>query len=292
MGYIPLPEGLVDPRSMAGSVFDQIAADYDRARPAYPRQAMADLQTAAHLTEGSRILEIGCGTGQATRALAAIGCAIRCVEPGPNLAELARQNLVGYPKVEIRTTTFEDAVEPSGSYDAVVAATAFHWVDPNVSYRKAAALLRTGGVLALLTNAHAWGGTQDQIAEQIAEVHRDLASTIGPWTFPTVDALRKRAEAGGDIAAVWARVDRNISEPPSVSDLFEPPIVAVYPWIATYDRAGYQAMLSTQSAYALMIPEQRAAILDAVGDLVDQELGGVVTKQYVCILTVSHARHA
>jgi SAM-dependent methyltransferase/diadenosine tetraphosphate (Ap4A) HIT family hydrolase len=290
--FIPLPEGLPDPRRSAGAVFDRIADLYDRARPSYPVFAVEDLVRSCELTGSSRIVEVGCGTGQLTAALADTGAMILAVEPGPALAALARGNLAGRPAVEVRTTRFEDLEATPGSFDLLVAATSFHWVDPTIGYHKAADLLRPGGRLALLTNAHTAGGnhTHPPFADAVRRLHHRLAPAIGDWTFPTAEEIAARAAGGGDMASLWARIDRNTTEPPDVSGRFEPPEVHCYPWVATYDRDAYLDMLASQSSYALMEPDQRQALLEGIGPLVDDLLGGWVTKQYVTVLATAQAR--
>lgn len=237
--------------------------------------------------QGARV---GCGTGQATRSLAALGCAIRCLEPSPQMAALARANPHSSPKVEVVVEPFESADEPPRSYDAVISATAFHWIDPHVSYAKSANLLRPGGHLALLTNAHAAGGSEDTISSKVRDLHARMAPELGAWSFPSIDGIRRQAHEGGTIAAVWARVDRKLSDPPPVETLFEQPEIVTHPWLATYDRAGYLAMLKTHSSYALMGRDRRDKIMATLGDLIDERLGGIVTKQYVCILATAEAR--
>ena len=288
-GHIPLPAGLIDPRSTAGAVFDSIAALYDRARPSYPTRAVSDLLDQCGVDGSSRILEIGCGTGQLTRHLAPTAAAIRCVEPGSALASIARANLAHFPNVEITTTTFEELEISQRSADVVVSATAFHWIDPSVSFDKVAALLEPGGFLALMTNAHAHGGshTDERIVQPVRDLHRRLAPEVGDWTFSTAEEIQRNATAGGDIAAVWSRVDRKFSESPEVSSLFGPPMIKTYPWLVTYDEDSYLEVLATQSSYALMKPAHREELLRGIGRLIDEVLGGVVTKQYVAVLAVA-----
>jgi hypothetical protein len=141
-----------------------------------------------------------------------------------------------------------------------------------------------------LTNLHAAGGTQERIADEIRELHLRLAPDVGSWTFPWASELRTRAQAGGDIAAVWYRVERKLSEPPSVAHLFEMPVVSTYPWMASYDRDGYLTNLSTQSTYALMDPSRRDRLLSAIGELIDERLGGTLTKQYMTVLATAKRR--
>ena len=90
-----------------GLVFNEVPEVYDRVRPAYPDELFEDLVAITGLNHRSSILEVGCGTGQATRSLAALGCSIAAVEPGEALAALARHKLEAFPNVEIETTTFE-----------------------------------------------------------------------------------------------------------------------------------------------------------------------------------------
>jgi SAM-dependent methyltransferase len=187
--YVPLPGDLIDPREEARAVFDRIAVLYDAARPGYPPEVLAGLQACCNLGPASQVLEIGCGSGQATRFLTASGAAIQGLEPGPALADLARENLAGSPHVRIVTITFEAADEEPGAYDLIVSATAFPWTDPDVSFAKAARLLRPGGSLALVTNAHGSTGTHtdERVAQPLRDLHRRFALEVGSWTVKLWD---------------------------------------------------------------------------------------------------------
>ncbi|MBV9281092.1 MAG: class I SAM-dependent methyltransferase, partial [Chloroflexi bacterium] len=124
--------------------FDQAAELYDRARPGYPRELFDDLTELAGIGPGCRVLEIGCGTGQATVPLAERGCQIVAVELGADMAAVARRNLARFASVTVVVSAFEDWPLPAGPFDAVVSATAFHWIDPAVRVTKAADALRPG----------------------------------------------------------------------------------------------------------------------------------------------------
>jgi SAM-dependent methyltransferase len=287
--HIPLPADLSDPAVQARSIFDHIARLYDRVRPGYPGAAVSDLQRLCRITEMSAVLEIGCGTGQLTRDLAVTGAQIRGVEPGQALVELARRNLSTFANVELIASTFESFETRPASYDVVVSATAFHWIDPNLSYVKAATVLRSGGRLALLTNVHSAGGTHTEaaFAQAVRDLHRRLAPEVGAWTFPPAEDIDLMARGGGDIAAVWGRVDRRLWDPPPVGDLFEPPSVHIYPWLANYNPDDYVAMLASQSSYALLDEGRRRQLLDGIRRLISKHLGDMVTKEYVTVLAVA-----
>src|SRR6266704_6266427 len=77
-------------RRDVGRVFNEVPELYDRVRPAYPDELFADLVAITGMGRRSPVLEVGCGTGQATRSLAALGCSVTAVEPGAGMAALAR----------------------------------------------------------------------------------------------------------------------------------------------------------------------------------------------------------
>ena len=81
-------------RRHLGRVFNEVAELYDRVRPTYPDELFADLATVTGIDVGSAVLEVGCGTGRATRSLAALGYVVTAVEPGTDMAALARVALV------------------------------------------------------------------------------------------------------------------------------------------------------------------------------------------------------
>jgi SAM-dependent methyltransferase len=137
-------------RQLLRTTFEEVADLYDRARPEYPASLFDDLVTLCGLAGGGRILEIGCGTGQATLPLARRGLEIVCVELGERLAELARRKLAPFPAVEVVNASFETWEPREAAFDAVVAFTAFHWIEPAVRYEKASRLLREDGSLAVV----------------------------------------------------------------------------------------------------------------------------------------------
>src|ERR1700761_406100 len=133
-----------------GKVFDEIAVEYDRRRPTYPDELVDQACQTAGVGRGDQVLEVGCGSGQLTRALVARGLHVTALEPGTSLIALARQNLEGAGEVEFVNAQFEDASLPREQFRAVFSASAFHWVDPEVSWQRAADVLVPGGTLALV----------------------------------------------------------------------------------------------------------------------------------------------
>jgi SAM-dependent methyltransferase len=156
--------------------FGAAAGTYDAVRPGYPARLVNALILRAGLGSGSKVLEIGCGTGQLTRDLAPTGCGILCLEPSGELADLARRNLSVFPGVEVREETFERLEVVAGSFVLVVTATSFHWVDPETRCAKACRALGAGGMIALLTNGHR--GPLVGFFKRVQEVYRAIAPEL------------------------------------------------------------------------------------------------------------------
>ncbi|UXY17944.1 class I SAM-dependent methyltransferase [Streptomyces cynarae] len=254
--------------------FDEDAELYDRARPGYPPELYDDLADLAGARPGSRVLEVGCGTGQATVPLAERGCRITAVEAGPHMAAVARRNLAGTPAVEVVTADFESWPLPEEPFDAVVSATAFHWIDPAVRTAQAADALRPGGALAVVRSQHVRGGTE----EFFIEVQR-CYERFDPDTPP---GLRPPAAAdidGSDHAEEVARSGR-----------FGPTVFRRYERDLTYTTSDYLDLLRTYSGHRALPEAARNGLLECIAGLIDGRFGGRVTKRYLIESGVSHRR--
>lgn len=179
------------------TLFDGIAERYDASRPGYPAHVIEFVAATAGLSRCAAALEIGCGTGQLTERLSGLRIRLTAIDIGASLVAAARRR-VGDAGVSFEETSFEDLTAADASFDLVISSAAFHWIDPEVAFSKAARLLRPGGWLALL-------GTEE---------HYD--APIGP----ALDALWIKH---GDTGGAW---QRRPSDPQAVRDtgLFESPV--------------------------------------------------------------------
>ncbi|ODA68959.1 hypothetical protein A7A08_00793 [Methyloligella halotolerans] len=134
--------------------FARVAADYDAVRPGYPDALVADWQAFAGITAESRVAEFGCGPGKLTAKLAPLGAEIVASDLSPELLAIAKAHCTPYPNVRFVCSSFEDFEAAPESFDALIAATAFHWFDKATRWQKSAALLKPGGTLAIVHNIH------------------------------------------------------------------------------------------------------------------------------------------
>lgn len=132
--------------------FDEIAANYDRARWDYPPALFADILAYKGEGGGNNALEIGAGTGKATAPMLGLGYNVTAVELGANMAEFMREKFRGQSGFNVMVSSFEEADLPDDRWDMIYAASSFHWVDAEVGCPKAFRLLKSGGVFALFRN--------------------------------------------------------------------------------------------------------------------------------------------
>lgn len=138
MGFEPL-------REVARRTYGEDAVGYREGRPDYPPRVFEVLRSRCGLGPGSRVLEIGPGSGLATRHLLAVGARVVVVEPDRGFAEYLGRTM---PDVRVVGTPFEEA-DVGGGFDVVVAATSFHWLEQSTALPKVGAVLRPDGWAAI-----------------------------------------------------------------------------------------------------------------------------------------------
>ena len=263
-----------DPRDLART-FDEVAELYDRLRPTYPEPLFDDLVALGRLGPGARVVEIGCGTGQATRPLAARDLQVTCVEIGASLASVARQRLAGSSGVEVVTADFETWEPSQPPFDAVVAFTAIHWIAPETRYAKAAALLRPGGIIGIVATHHVLSPDGDQF---FAEVQEDYEAVL-----PDDPKTREGGPVDPDKVA-------DLTDEIAASGLFRPVHVNRYLWDVVYDADEYVGLLETYSNHRALDCATRAQLLEQIHRRAMSRPDGRVRKTYLAILHVAGVR--
>lgn len=230
-----------------------------------------DLADIAGLRPGARVLEIGSGTGQATLPLADRNYHVTAIELGPNLAAVARRKLAGVPNVAVIVAAFEDWPLPAEPFDAVVSATAFHWLDPSMRVAKAADALRPEGSLATISTNHIDGGD--------AQFFVDVQDCYRRWVPGSGDI---RPPTAAEIPADSAELEH--------SGRFEPPTFRRYEWEQPYLAREYLDLLSTYSDHRALEQTVRRRLLDCISQLIVERYGGRIRKRYLNELRIARRR--
>ncbi|MGW0938362.1 class I SAM-dependent methyltransferase [Streptomyces sp. NPDC002666] len=277
-------------RRMAES-FGVDALRYDQARPGYPPalvtriiagspgpdpvDAAPDVLGTSTGTDldvigtgtGPDVLDVGCGTGIAARQFQAVGCTVLGVEPDARMAAFARSR-----GLNVEVATFETWQPAGRTFDAVVAAQSWHWVDPSTGATKAAQVLRPGGRLAIFGHAYE---PPAEVAEPFAAAYRraapDSPFNSGPARRP-LDLYQ----------AAYAKVAETIDE----TGHFDATEQWRFDWEQSYTRDQWLALLPTTGGLTQLRPDQLTGILNAVGDAIDS-LGGRFTMNYTTLATTA-----
>jgi SAM-dependent methyltransferase len=256
-----------------GRVFNEVPELYDRVRPTYPDKLFADLVAITGMNERSSVLEVGCGTGQATRPLAALGCSVTAVEPGAGMAALARQRLATFRNVQVETSTFEEWDERGRRFDVLVAASAWHWVDPSTGWRRAHDVLNPGGWMALLGNVVVRRPGEPEVYAETADLHERYFPGNPEWGHPPLEDEVRATDEG------WGLV----TDP---GGLFGPTIVRWYPSVQWFDGDGFSDLLRTTSLYRRLDRDVREPLLDAIAERIRTRMGDRALRHYLSVLRV------
>lgn len=252
--------------------FNQVAFEYDAVRPSYPEALVEDVLLFSSFPQSGRILEVGCGSGQATLPFARRGCSIVCLDIGPDLIKLAAQKCQDFPGVSFICTSFEDWHPGQERFDLLLSATAFHWIPPEIGYPKAASLLTDIGNIALFWNYHPRPFT-DFFLDVQAIYRQVLPDWADPNSAPALDEEFRKTE-------------NEITQ----TGLFGPVLVKRFPWSRNYSTAEYLTLLNTHSDHYNLEEPMKKRLFREIGALIDSQYGGCITKPHLAVLFLAQKR--
>jgi len=248
-------------------LFGADPAAYDFARPGHAERVYDVLVERCGLGPGTRVLEIGPGTGQATRRLLDLGAdRLVAIEPNASLAAYLIEALGD--RVDVRVTPLEDTQLPSEAFDVAVAASSFHWVDEAVGLGKVLAALRPGGWCALWWTLFGDGGQPDAFITA---------------TSPLLENLHTSPTAGEEGRPPHAR-DREARLRALEAAGFEDVEHELIEWQARWDTAGIRALYGTFSPIARLDDRRREEILDGIARIAEADFEGIVERTLVTSL--------
>ncbi|MFJ3790497.1 class I SAM-dependent methyltransferase [Kitasatospora sp. NPDC090091] len=247
-----------DFRAIATS-FGGVAAEYEQGRPGYPDELFDELERLAGRTlKGARVLDVGAGTGIATRRLAARGAEVVAVEPSPGMGA---QFLAGSPGIPLVKGTGDELPFHDHSADFITYAQAFHWTRPELAVPEAIRVLRPGGALAT------WWNVKDESVPWVRALGERMAAAL-PGRYHGYGQIDHHtshfAPAGLAVADVTLRWEREVTVDRLLKDL------------------------TSRSYLASLDPERRARVLaDERAALLAEFPDGRLTEPYVLRLTVA-----
>jgi SAM-dependent methyltransferase len=266
-----------EPDRSQGTVFDGVAEAYDEVRRGYPDALVDAALTHGGLGRGARVVEVGCGTGKLTELLARRGLEVDAVDPGARMIEVARRRVGGSPLVRFHVARFEDVELAGAPYDGLLSATAWHWIDPAVGWRKAATLLEPGGLLALLCHRNVADEGSAELEAGFRAIWRTYLPREREWP-PSQDLeslVAAAAARSANVSEVWDFLldERHALAVPEAAQLFRDVRVATEVELADETAEHAVALLRTTSAY-FRIDERRRPSFEADIRRLYEGLGG------------------
>ena len=192
-----------------------------------------------------------------------------CVEIGEGLATVARRNMAQFPNVEVVTCAFESWESRGTAFSMVFAATSWHWLDPNVRFLKAASVLKSGGVLAIVSGSHAFPEGFDPFFTDIQACYNAIGAGVRQWPPARPD----------DVADQAAEIE--------LSKFFGKVRVRRFLSVVEYTAAEYIDLLNTYSDHRSMEPSRRDLLYAEIRRQIEARNGRCVRKHYLHILNVA-----
>jgi SAM-dependent methyltransferase len=248
--------------------FGDDPAAYHAARPDYPDALYAELVRRTGLAAGTRVFEIGPGTGLVTRRLLALGASpLLAIEPDARLAGFLAETLSS-PALAIRGSTFEDAVLEPGGFDLGVAATSFHWLEQASALARVKTALRPGGWWAMWWTH--FGGDKQKDAFQAATDH----------LFAATPSVPSHGRTGGPPFAL----DQGARLADLAAAGFEAGEARSWRWTLTLPTPRLVALYATFSPVHALAPAPRAAFLSDLARIADEKFAGAVERPFTAVL--------
>jgi len=247
--------------------FNEVAEVYDEVRPSYPAAMFATLFEM--LPVRPHVIEVGPGTGQATKGLLARGAFVHAFEIGPAMATKLQENLRS-DRLEVTIDDFETVNLPPASVDCVFSATAYHWISRQAQTDRPAVVLRPGAIVAIV----------------------DLIQVDSPddaGFFAACQPIYERYGQGhtGPPAPTRDVVDPEIRQVLEADGRFRSVEVRGWDWNQTYTAAEYRQLMLSYSGTQMMSEPDRSGLLDDMELLIRDQFDGSVTRPLVVTLTTA-----
>ena len=243
-------------------MFGEVAEQYDAERPSYPDEVFDTIIEYGGLRPGDAALEIGAGTGKATKGFVDRGLVVHALEPSAGMARVLRTK--GF---EVEETSFENWPVRTSAFRLVFAAQAWHWVHGADRFEKVAAALHPGGTVAMFWN-----------------IGRDH-----PEPFKTDnDALYDELVPGFN-RAIGSRAKPDLLVRDFARAEFEPIVERKITWRTSYTSAEWIRVLGTHSDHRMLPDDVRTKLHTGIGRVIDEH-GGRLVATYDVMLYLATRR--
>ena len=266
----------------ARQVYGTDPAQYDAGRPDYPDRVYEILLERCGLGPGARVLEIGPGTGIATRHLLAAGAEVVAVEPDSSLAGYLLETNAGRP-LQVMPSTFEAAELHDEDFDLVTAATSFHWVDPITGLTEVGRVVRPGGWVALWWTIFGDVSRPDPFREATQPLIHTATSVNSPAPKP---APPSPAQSAASPQKVERRPMFELDLDQRQQDLraqagLENVEGELIRWTGRMTPSQVRGLYGSMILILRLDPRVREPLLDRLEEIAEEDFGGAVERPFI-----------
>ncbi len=236
---------------------------YDAVRPQYPDELLSLCASALDITPATRLLEVGAGTGIATRPLLRHGCTIDALEPDSRFATYIRAHAAS-PQLRVHEVDIEHW-RPEVAAHHAVAANSWHWLEPHSAFRALRKAVRPDGLLAILEYHHCTGGTMNAFKAIDASWHCSAHGKLS--------AIPSAGEVADSIHRKWNHMHPVIA--PTTMEMALP-----------YSSSSYLKLLRTYPDMLALSTPERELLADAARTVIEALPDCTIYKNYLFALTV------
>jgi SAM-dependent methyltransferase len=240
--------------------FDHAVLDYDASRPTYTKELYDDIFTYHSIDGKSKVLEIGIGTGKATKPFLDTGAEVIAIEPGGNLAAFAKERFAKYRNITLLNITLQEYECLGDSFDLVYAATAFHWIPEDYGYKKVYELLKKGGCFARFAYHAGMDKTRPELVDEI----QNLYKTYAGWNKAPKEFGEEDAKKIAFIAEKYGFIDIEYK---------------LYHWTKDFTADEYMQLLRTYPDHMAIEPKEREKLFLGIAKAIEKH-GGIITIHY------------
>lgn len=247
--------------------FENAALIYDNIRPNYPNELFSDICSYCSLSGNSKVLEIGMGSGKATKPFLDTKCELVGIEPGTDLANIAVERFKHYSNFSAQLKTLQEYECEPDTFDLIFSATAFHWVPEEYGYIKVHKLLKPGGVFARFAYHALRDTTHPGLAEDIQKQYAKYMERSGTKTeFSSIDA-----EKTAKIALKYGFTNASHK---------------VYCNTKNFTASEYMLLLETYPDHMKLDDKPRAQLFEGIYSAINNH-GGIITINYLVDLELA-----
>jgi cyclopropane fatty-acyl-phospholipid synthase-like methyltransferase len=235
--------------------FNLIANEYERYRPTYPDEMFDDILNYSNIKKEQKILEIGCGTGQATVGLVNKDYKnITCIELGNKLAQLTSEKFNSYESIKVINTSFEEWNGEGRPFNLAISGTAFHFIEPGFGYRRVWELLDHSGAIGFFWTIHV--PMFDDVHNEIRSHYKEHAPHLDDSMYRTPEEAINERKVITEETGIFTNI-----------------IVKKYSQIQTYTSNDFVSLLDTNSRHRQLSEVVKNTLLNKIRDTIDKAGG-------------------